>query len=118
MMESPFMVKGSFVLVSFPFENQNIKKVRPAICLSNPIGEHRHIIVAFISSRIPIKVDIGDIHFKKEDIGFDISGLKVDSVIKTYKLISIPENLIIRRIGKAGIDLTNQIENNLKSILF
>jgi len=36
------MMKGKLVLVPFPFDDLSTTKVRPAICLTYPIGPHRH----------------------------------------------------------------------------
>jgi mRNA interferase MazF len=47
------MTKGKVVLVPFPFDDLSATKVRPAVCLTAPIGPHRHVILAFITSRIP-----------------------------------------------------------------
>jgi len=46
------MTKGKVVLIPFPFDDLTATKVRPAVCLTDPIGFHRHVIVAFISSQI------------------------------------------------------------------
>lgn len=34
------MLRGKVVLVSFPFDDFSTTKVRPAICLTKPIGTH------------------------------------------------------------------------------
>ncbi len=47
------MTRGKVVLVPFPFDDLSTTKVCPAVCLTNPIGPHRHVVLAFISSRIP-----------------------------------------------------------------
>jgi PemK-like protein. len=50
------MARGKVVLVPFPFDDLSTTKVRPAVCLTDPtdpIGPHRHVILAFITSRIP-----------------------------------------------------------------
>ena len=47
------MVKGKIVLVLFPFDDSRTDKVRSAVCLTNPVGKYHHIVVAFITSRIP-----------------------------------------------------------------
>ncbi len=41
------MTKGKIVLVPFPFDDLTSEKVRPALCLTDLIGPHRHVIVAF-----------------------------------------------------------------------
>jgi mRNA interferase MazF len=48
------MMKGKVVLVPFPFDDLSTSKVRPAVCLTDPVGPHRHVIMAFISSRMSI----------------------------------------------------------------
>jgi mRNA-degrading endonuclease toxin of MazEF toxin-antitoxin module len=45
--------KGKVVLVPFPFDDLSASKVRPAVCLSNPVGPHAHVVVAFITSQTP-----------------------------------------------------------------
>lgn len=48
------MIKGKVVLVPFPFDDFSGAKVRPAVCLTDPVGTHRHVILFFISSRVPV----------------------------------------------------------------
>ena len=52
-MENHSMMKGKVVLVSFPFDDLSAGKVRPAVCLTDPIGQHRHVILAFVTSELP-----------------------------------------------------------------
>ena len=52
-MENLSMVKGKVVLVLFPFDDLTSAKLRPAVCLTDPIGSHRHVVLAFITSQIP-----------------------------------------------------------------
>ena len=47
------MMKRRIVLVEFPYDDLSDRKLRPAYCLTDPVGEHRHIILALITSRIP-----------------------------------------------------------------
>ena len=48
-MENLSMVKGKIVLVSFPFDDFSEEKIRPVLCLTEYIGPHKHILVAFIT---------------------------------------------------------------------
>jgi hypothetical protein len=41
--------KDKAVLVAFPFDKFSTSKVRPAVCLTEPIGPYRHVIFAFIA---------------------------------------------------------------------
>ena len=46
------MAKSKVVLVPFPFDDLSATKVRPAVCLTEPIGPHRHVILAFIQALV------------------------------------------------------------------
>jgi mRNA interferase MazF len=52
-MENHLMIKNSIVLVPFPFDDLSASKVRPALCLTTEIGKYNHVIIAFISSKLP-----------------------------------------------------------------
>lgn len=55
------MTKGKVVLLPFPFDDLSATKVRPVVCLTDPIGPHHHVIVAFITSRpLTDLLDTGD----------------------------------------------------------
>jgi mRNA interferase MazF len=47
------MTRGKVVLVAFPFDDFTADKARPAVCLTHPIGVHRHVVLAFVTSRQP-----------------------------------------------------------------
>jgi hypothetical protein len=74
------MTKGKIVLVPFPFDDLSAKKVRPALCLTNLIGPHRHVILAFITSQIPPTVTITDVVLDPAQKDFAATGLRVPSV--------------------------------------
>ena len=41
------MPTNRVVLVPFPFDDLSSSKVRPAVCLTDPIGPHHHVVLAF-----------------------------------------------------------------------
>lgn len=47
------MTKGNIILVPFPFDDLSTTKVRPAVCLTEPIGIHQHVVIAFVTSQMP-----------------------------------------------------------------
>ena len=49
------MTKGKVVLVPFPFDDLSTLKVRPAVCLTDPFGPYRHVVPAFVTSRLPLE---------------------------------------------------------------
>ena len=93
------MIKNSIVLVPFPFDNLSESKVRPALCLTNQIGKYNHVIIAFISSRIPEDSTDSDLILLKQSGNSIGTGLAVDSVISLHKMMTIPKSLIKRKLG-------------------
>ena len=55
-MANPSPTKGKVVLVPFPFDDLSSIKVGPAVCLTNPMGQYNHIILAVITTKIPTKI--------------------------------------------------------------
>ena len=75
------MDKGKVVLVPFPFDDLSTAKLRPAVCLTEPIGPHRHVILAFISSsKQDLPID-SDRVLDQGEPDFLQTGLKVSSVL-------------------------------------
>jgi hypothetical protein len=66
-MQSRLMTKGKVVLVPFPFDDLSAAKVRSAVCLTDPIRPHRHVILAFIISRMPAAVMDTDLNQSPRD---------------------------------------------------
>ena len=49
------------ILVPFPFDDLTGSKVRPAVCLTDAIGAHRHVVLAFITSVVPPTMEPTDL---------------------------------------------------------
>ena len=93
------MIKNSIVLVPFPFDDFSSSKVRPALCLTSEIGRFKHVIIAFISSKMPEDLLESDFVVKKASFYWQGTGLTVDSVIRLHKIVTIPKSLIRRKLG-------------------
>ncbi len=76
------MTKGKIVLVPFPFDDLSVTKVRPVVCLTEPLGPHRHVILAFITSQIPPDVLDTDIVLDSSQAYFPGTGLRVSSTVR------------------------------------
>ena len=110
------MIKNSVVLVPFPFDDFTEAKVRPALCLTSEIGKFNHVIIAFISSKIPDDIVPSDLVVKKEGDHFENTGLLVDSVIRLHKLVTIPKHLIKRRLGEIDKTLASEVNKKITSL--
>jgi mRNA interferase MazF len=76
------------VLLPFSFDDFSSLKVRPAVCLTDLIGQHRHVIVAFITSKVPANLLDTDLLIPIDHPDFAGTGLRVTSMIRLHRLIS------------------------------
>src|ERR1035441_9633300 len=97
---SDLMTKGRVVLVPFPFDDMTASKVRPAVCLTDPIGPHRHVVVAFVSSQMPANIAATDVLLDPQRKDFRATGLRVASVLRLHRLVTLTTALIHRELGK------------------
>jgi mRNA interferase MazF len=107
------MIKNSIVLVPFPFDDFSISKVRPALCLTSEIGKYNHIIIAFISSKIPDDFLDSDVIIRKQSKDSISTGLSVDSVIRLHKIVTIPKSLIKRKLGTISKSIELEIREKI-----
>jgi mRNA interferase MazF len=94
------MIKGKVVLIPFPFDDLSSIKVRPAVCLTNPIGPHRHVILAFISSQVPVDIMDTDLVLDATQADFSLTGLRVPSILRLHRLMTVTTSLIQRELGE------------------
>src|SRR2546421_7853105 len=93
---------GDVVLVPFPFADLTGRKMRPAVIVSaDPQGSE--LIVAFITSVLTNRSPRGaEVELLRSDPEFRSSGLKVDSLVRPDKLVTLSSNVISRRLGTTG----------------
>ena len=94
------MTRGKVVLVPFPFDDLATQKARPAVCLTEPLTSHRHIVLAFVPSREPDEPLDTDIVLDPRDPDFAQTGLQVQSTIRIHRLLTVASSLIKREIGR------------------
>ncbi|MBD2184067.1 type II toxin-antitoxin system PemK/MazF family toxin [Planktothrix sp. FACHB-1355] len=111
------MTKGKIVLVPFPFDDLSATKVRPAVCLTNPIGPYNHIILAFITSKIPSDLLETDIVLDTTHPDFAASGLHTASTIRLDRLMTVRKSVVQRELGQLSSDTQVQIADKLCKLL-
>ena len=108
--------KGKVVLVPFPFDDLSTMKVRPAVCLTDPISPHGHIVVAFITSRVPVDPTESDIRLDVSLPGFDLTGLRISSTLRLHRMMTVARELILRELGELPDDLKAAVDRGLRSL--
>ena len=110
------MTKFKVVLVPFPFDDLSSSKVRPAVCLTGPIGPHRHVILAFITSRVVTEPLATDLVLDPRGTDFISTGLRVSSTLQLHRLMTATTALIRRELGQLSPRMQAQVNHRLRKL--
>lgn len=110
------MLKNRIVLLPFPFDDLSATKVRPAVCLTDPIGPQKHVVLAFISSRVPSAPMPTDFVIDANDPDFAATRLRAASTIQAHRLMTVTTSLIQRKLGILSARLAAQLEKRLRIV--
>lgn len=105
-------MKGDIVFVRFPYTDLSISKPRPALVLHE---ERDEVVLAYISSRVPIIPSGTDVLVLRNQSYFESTGLKRDSVIKLSVLTTLKNWFIEGLFGEADETLRFEINAKLAS---
>jgi mRNA interferase MazF len=93
-------MKHKIVLVPFPFDDLSGQKLRPAVCLTEEIKPYDHVILAFITSRVVRNPSDTDYVIDAGHADFAQTGLKVSSMIRLHRLMTVSSRIIRRELGE------------------
>lgn len=110
------MTKYKIVLIPFPFDDLTQNKVRPAVCLTEPIGPHRHVIVAFITSRVLLTLLPSDLLIESGGQEFAATGLRTTSVLRLHRLMTLSTAIIVRELGQLPHSMTPEVGSRLRTL--
>ena len=110
------MIKGKIVLIPFPFDDLTTSKARPAACLTNSIGPHRHVVLAFITSRITENRLETDLVLNPAHDDFAATGLIQPSTLRLHRLMTATTTLIRRELGVLSRGLQAEIDGKLRTL--
>lgn len=103
------------ILVPFPFDDLTGSKVRPAVCLTNPVGMHRHIVIAFITSVVPPSLEPTDLLLDPGGVEFAATGLRVRSALRLHRMVTVSAKIIRRQLGVLTPNLQTQVQQRLRA---
>ncbi|MBM4276965.1 MAG: type II toxin-antitoxin system PemK/MazF family toxin [Deltaproteobacteria bacterium] len=109
-------MRGKVVLIPFPFDDFSGTKVRPAVCLTDPIGIHRHVILAFISSRKPADLLETDLILDSTRDDFGATGLRVSSTLRLHRLMTVTTLCLQRELGELSPRIQDEVSNRLRKL--
>jgi len=109
-------MKNKIVLVPFPFDDLSANKVRPAVCLTDEIQPYGHIVLAFITSQVPVNPSDTDFVIGAQNADFAQTGLKVSSAVRLHRLMTASKKIIKRELGKLSKNQQAEIEKRLRKL--
>jgi mRNA interferase MazF len=109
-------VQHKVVLVPFPFDDLSGNKVRPAVCLSGAVGTHRHVVLAFVTSVVPAALEPTDLLIEPSSPGFASTGLKVRSVLRLHRMVTISATIILRQLGVLPPGFQVEVRQRLQAL--
>jgi mRNA interferase MazF len=104
------------ILVPFPFDDLTGNKVRPAVCLTDAIGAHRHVVLAFITSVVPSKPEPTDLLLDPGHADFARTGLRVRSALRLHRMVTVSATIIQRQLGVLTPNLQVQVQQRLRTV--
>lgn len=63
-------LRFKILVAPFPFGELTSKKTRPVLCLTEPIGKYDELVLAYITTKIPMQLLGTDFYLSSEDIDF------------------------------------------------
>ena len=110
------MIKGKVVLVPFPFDDLSTTKMWPAVCLTEPIGPHRHVVLAFITSQIPPDLQETDLVLDAKQADFSMTGLRVSSTLRLHRLMTVSTTISRRELGELSPGMRAKADLKLRRL--
>ena len=104
------------VLVPFPFDDLSGSKVRPAVCLTDAVGQHRHVVLAFITSAVPPTLEPTDVLLDPGSADFARAGLRVRSALRLHRMVTVSATIIQRQLGSLTPNLQAQVQQRLRAL--
>ena len=93
------MKPGELVLVRFPEADVAAGKLRPALVVAIAPGRHPDVLLALVTSRDYQEVPNFDEVILPSDTDFAATRLKMRSVIRLARLVTVDANVIEGRLG-------------------
>lgn len=111
------MTPRKIVLTRFPFTDLSSTKRRPAVVLTSRKPHSPDVIVAFISSVIPVHVEDTDFVLELNHPDFASTGLRKRSVFKMDKLATLDVNIFTGELGEVSDVIFEELKVRLRKAL-
>jgi mRNA interferase MazF len=107
------MKPGEVVLIRFPQTDLQSGKLRPALVIAIAPGRHDDVLLALVSSRINQAIPNFDEIIHRNDPDYRATGLKVPSVVRLSRLVTVEGTIIDARLGEISSDRLERIRQHI-----
>jgi len=113
------ILRGTVVLVPFPFTDLTKQKPRPAVVISTERfnNESQDIILVALSSNTRRPLLEYEFLIQTLDKDFADTGLRVNSVVRCGKLVTIHQSLVIAHLGRLNEGRINTTLSHVRKAL-
>jgi len=109
--------RGDVVLVPFPFTDLTGAKQRPALVISGDVFNSTRDDALIIAITSQVHADLKADEFLASAAELSACGLPKPSILRLLKLVSLHQQLIIKRIGKMPEPVLVQILEQIQKLL-
>ena len=107
------MKAGDIILIRFPYTDLEKGKLRPALVVALAPGTHADLLLALITSRTYQAIPDFDEIIGKNDNDFNKTGLKVKSVVRLARLVTVESSIINARLGEISETRLREVKSRL-----
>ncbi|MHB1980470.1 MAG: type II toxin-antitoxin system PemK/MazF family toxin [Sulfobacillus sp.] len=100
----------------FPFDDLSSGKMCPAVCLTEAIGSHQHVVLAFVTSTIPAPLLASDLVLEEGSNTFAATGLRVTSTLRLHRLVTVTTTLLQRDLGSLSTESLIAVSDRLRTL--
>lgn len=105
--------EGDILLFPFPQSDLGVGKLRPALLIKRIDGEFDDCLVCMISTQTRHQIPDLEIVLSETTAGFDKSGLKKESLIRTSRLAVVHPSVFTGKLGTLPTEVFNDIRHRL-----
>jgi len=105
--------KGDILLFRFPQSDLGVGKLRPALLLKRIHGGFDDCLVCMISTQTRHQIPELEIVLSETMHGFDKTGLKKESLVRTSRLAVVSPSVFTGKLGTLPTGVFDEIRNRL-----
>jgi mRNA interferase MazF len=107
------ITEAQIVLFRFPQTDQTEGKLRPALVVRRLPGQYNDWIICMISSQLHQEIPDFDEVITPSDSDFQLSGLKLASVIRLSRLAVVNSDVLLGKLGQIDAQRLSRIKQRL-----